>query len=287
MNVVGFTFVRNAVKLGYPIDAAIRSILPLCDKVIVLAGNSEDDTNILLEHIASDKIEIYHSVWDDSLRKGGQVLAQETDKALALVPKDTDWAIYIQADEVLPEKYHKNLLNTMLRYKDAPEVDGLLFDYLHFYGSYKYIADSRQWYRHEVRVIRPGRGIYAYRDAQGFRKGRNQKLRVRHSNAFIYHYGWVREPQKQQAKQHAFHRLYNSSEYTSQNQAFDYSHIDSLKLFTESHPVVMQKYIQQADWDFTHDISKKNYTLRVWFLMWIERLTGWRIGEYRNFRRLR
>jgi glycosyltransferase involved in cell wall biosynthesis len=78
MFVSGFTIVRNAVRYDYPVVEAIQSILPICDEVIVLVGNSEDDTLALIESIGSDKIKIHHSVWDDSLRQGGIVLAIET-----------------------------------------------------------------------------------------------------------------------------------------------------------------------------------------------------------------
>ena len=49
-------------------------------------------------------------------------------------------------------------------------VDGLLFHYKHFYGSYDYVGSSSQWYKHEIRVIRNDSSFYSYKDAQGFRK---------------------------------------------------------------------------------------------------------------------
>ena len=105
MKISGFTFVRNAVKFDYPVVEAILSILPLCDEVIVAVGNSDDDTLGLIQSIDSPKIKIIETIWDDSLRKGGQVLAVETDKALAAVSPDADWCFYIQGDEVVHEQY--------------------------------------------------------------------------------------------------------------------------------------------------------------------------------------
>src|SRR5271154_3494872 len=105
MKVTGFSFIRNAVKYDYPVAEAITSILPLCDEFVLMLGNSEDETRKLIEGIGSPKIKIYNSVWDDSLREGGRVLAVETDKALDKVSKDSDWAFYIQGDEVIHEKY--------------------------------------------------------------------------------------------------------------------------------------------------------------------------------------
>src|SRR6478672_5293005 len=106
MKVSGFTFIRNAVINDYPIVEAITSILPLCDEFIVAHGNSSDNTLELLQNINSSKIKIIDTVWDDSLREGGRTFALETDKAFEAISKDTDWAFYIQGDEVIHEKYH-------------------------------------------------------------------------------------------------------------------------------------------------------------------------------------
>ena len=103
MKVSGFTFIRNAIKYDYPVVEAIRSILPLCDECVVAVGQSEDGTRALIESIDPDKIRIIDTVWDDSLREGGAVLAQETDKAFRAISQDADWAFYIQGDEVVHE----------------------------------------------------------------------------------------------------------------------------------------------------------------------------------------
>ena len=85
MKVSGFTFIRNAIKYDYPIVEAIKSILPICDEFIIAIGNSEDETLQLIKNINSPKIKIIETVWDDSLRHGGQVLAIETNKAEIVV----------------------------------------------------------------------------------------------------------------------------------------------------------------------------------------------------------
>jgi len=104
MKISGFTIIRNAVINNYPVKEAIESILPLVDEMIVLIGNSKDDTEALIKSIDSGKIKIHHSVWDDSQRSGGQILAIETNKAFNLIDKKSTWAFYIQADEVVHEK---------------------------------------------------------------------------------------------------------------------------------------------------------------------------------------
>jgi hypothetical protein len=286
MHVSGFTIVRNAIKYDYPIKEAILSILPLCDEVVVAVGNSEDDTLGLIRSIPSNKIKIIESVWDDSLREGGKVLAIETNKAFDEVSKESDWAIYIQADEVMHEKYYDNIMNAMLEYKDQQEVEGLLFKYLHFYGSYDYIGDSRKWYRNEIRIIKNDKQIRSYKDAQGFRKN-NKKLRVKLIDAYIYHYGWVKPPVVQQAKQKTFNKLWHDDEWIkkhiSSSNEFDYSQIDSLAYFTGTHPKVMQDRINSINWNFSFDPTQKKLSLKNYFLHKIEQFTGWRIGEYKNY----
>lgn len=264
MRVTGFTFIRNAIQYDYPIVEAISSILPLCDDFVVAVGHSSDETLALIQGINSSKIRIIETVWDDHLREGGRVLALETDKAFAAIGPETDWCFYIQGDEVLHEKYHNTVRKAMEDNLNITEVEGLLFSYMHFYGSYDYVATSSRWYRNEIRIIRNNKEIYSYRDAQGFRKRGDRKLRVKALDATIYHYGWVRPPDKMQHKQRDFQRLWHSDQWIDQNMenadAFDYSGIDRLERFTGAHPKVMYERIQRLNWSFSRDISKNRKT---------------------------
>jgi hypothetical protein len=282
MKVSGFTFVRNAVKFDYPVVAAINSILPLCDEMIVCVGNSDDGTVALIEGISSDKIKIIHSVWDDTLREGGRVLAVETNKAFDAVAADADWAFYIQADEVVHEKYLPVIKQAMEQHKDNSSVEGLLFNYTHFYGNYHYVGDSRDWYRHEIRVIRNDKNIRSYRDAQGFRVN-GRKLNVKPVEVYMYHYGWVRNPYRMSAKQSNLEQLYGEAT-VSANDLYDYSKVKSLTLFKDTHPQVMHTRIAQRDWDFDFDIKKKNFGLRQRILFFLEKITGVRWFEYKNYK---
>lgn len=291
MKVSGFTFIRNAIQYDYPIVEAIQSILPLCDEVVVAVGQSSDDTLGLIKSIPTDKIRIIETVWDDSLREGGRVLAVETDKAFAAIAADADWAIYIQGDEVLHEKFHPAVRESMERYLRDAQVEGLLFNYKHFYGSYDYVGESYRWYRREIRVVRNRRDIFSYRDAQGFRKQPNEKLQVAHIPADIYHYGWVKEPHAMQGKQKSFNKYWHDDQWVDKHvadaEAFDYSNIDALSRFEETHPQVMLRRIQSMNWSFSRDLSLNSFTLKDRFKRWIEKLTGYRIGEYRNYKIVR
>jgi len=286
MKVCGFSFVRNAVKFSYPVVEAIQSVLPMCDAFIMSVGNSEDGTMELIRSIGSDKIRIIESVWDDRKRKNGEVLAEETNKVFDQIPHEYDWAVYIQADEVMHEKYHPVLTEAMERWHDRTEVEGILFKYLHFFGNFDYHADSRSWYRNEIRIIKNYKQIRSYKDAQGFRID-GRKLNVKPVDAYMYHYGWVRPPEVMQEKHVNFNKLYHSDEYVDRKinhtQLYDYSKVDSISRFKETHPLVMQERIRKLNWNVELDENKKSYNLADRMLHWVEDKTGKRLFEYKNY----
>lgn len=259
MKVSGFSFVKNALIYDYPVFEAIRSILPICDEVVVAVGKSDDETLELIRSI-DQKVRIIETEWDESLREGGRVLAEETDKAFKAISGDSDWAFYIQGDEVIHEKYLDTIKEAMINYKDHDKVDGLLFNYAHFYGSYDYLGASASWYANEIRVIKNDPSIYSYKDAQGFRKGDNEKLRVVPIDAFVYHYGWVKDPKAMQRKQENFNKYWHDDNWIDENvikaEAFDYEgHVRELKKFEGTHPKVMLDRIERLNWQFDYDIS--------------------------------
>lgn len=287
MKVSGFSFIRNAVRYDYPLKEAVSSVLPLCDDFYLAVGRSGDDTLEIARSI-DPKVRIIETEWDDSLREGGKVLAAETNKAFHSIPGDSTWCFYIQADEVIHEKYLDPIRRAMDRWKDDPRVDGLLLNYLHFFGSYDYIATAPNWYRKEIRIVRNDRSIYSYRDAQGFRKGNNKKLRVKPVDAFVYHYGWVKHPEVQIRKHRDFHKLYHPGEWKDTRMykanEFDYSIIDVLERFQDTHPRVMVPRIGAKNWSFDRDLSFNRMKFKNWMKSFFEKKFGYIPGEYRNYR---
>jgi hypothetical protein len=287
MKVAGFTFIKNAIKFDYPIVEAINSIMPLCDEVYVALGKSDDETEELIKSIDPHKIKIIKTLWDETLKEGGKVLAVETNKAFQAIPAYYDWCFYIQGDEVVHEKYLPIIKSAMLSFKNNPKIDGLLFKYLHFYGSYNYVGNSSTWYNNEIRIIKNNKQIYSYKDAQGFRKNNNQKLTVKAIDAYVYHYGWVKDPRAMQLKQEQFHKLWHDQEWIDKNvikaEAFDYSKIDSLSKFMGTHPKVMLTRIAQKNWEFEFDLSYNKVKLKDKLKSIAYLLFGWEIG-YKNYK---
>ena len=284
MKVVGFTFVRNGAIYDYPFLESIRSLLPLCDEIIVAVGRSDDNTLEQIKSLQSSKVRIIETVWNDALRANGTILSQQTNLALDQVVGD--WAIYLQADEVLHEKDYPTIKNAMTLYQNMNEVEGLLFHYKHFYGSYNYIGDSRRWYRREIRIVRPSSKVRSWGDAQGFRID-GRKLRVKLIDSTVYHYGWVKPPDIQQLKQKYFNKLWHSDEWVDEHVGemveYDYRQGGKLKLFEGIHPAAMSERAHKQNWYFRYEQNKVQQPLKEKLLDLIEVRCGWRIGEYKNY----
>lgn len=288
MKVSGFSFVRDAIRLDYPIVETITSILPICDEFCVAVGKSEDGTLEAIRAIGEEKIKVIGTVWDSKFFVHGAINAQQTD--IALSHCSGDWCFYLQADEVVHERDLPVIREAMERYLSHPQVEGLLFDYLHFWGSYETYQRAHGWYRHEVRVIRNGLGTTSWKSAQGFRRN-GQKLRVVHSGATIYHYGWVRHPRLMKRKQVALDSLHHDAQWVDRHHPdkeaeFQYGSLKHLARFTETHPRVMRRRIANRNWTVQENPTVKHRHRRLGnrILSFLEnRILHGGIGEYRNY----
>jgi len=282
----GFTIVRNAVRLDYPIVPAIRSILDICDEVVVNVGRSDDGTRELVAGIDDSRVRIVDAVWDFS--RGGSTLSFETNRAMAAC--SGTWGVYIQADEVLHES-GAALIRERLRQCGGDErVEGLLVDYLHFYGDFDTVATDRHWYRREVRVVRLGGDVHSYQDAQGFRVGAgDRRVRARSTGARMFHYGWARPHesvrQKLVASQEIFTDAVGRLERRAAQQGLNWTPL--LRRFPGGHPRVAQSWIaaRRTAWagSTVGPRRLRPAHLRLYLSDWIERLTGRRPFEYRNY----
>ncbi|NLK62099.1 MAG: glycosyltransferase, partial [Fusobacteria bacterium] len=170
MKISGFSMIKNSSKLYYPIQESIRSILPIVDEFVVAVGDcdKDDNTRELIEGINSDKIKIIDTVWDLEKYPYGMENAHQTDIAKAACTGD--WLFYLQADEVVHEKYLEKIVESCKKYLNDKEVEGFLFKYIHFWGDYNRYHKSHSWYPKEIRIIRNDKEIHSWESAQSFRR---------------------------------------------------------------------------------------------------------------------
>ena len=256
MKISGFTIVRNAEKLHFPIKEVILSALPIVDEFIVNLGDCDPDdkTFELINSIQSRKIKIYSRKWDLSL--GGKVFSVETNYALSKCIYD--WCLYLQADEVLHENDYEKIKNACEYYYSNPKVEGFLFKYYHFWGDYWHYLPFHGWYQNEIRIIKNNSGIVSFGDAQSFKKNNNKKLNVILLDAYIYHYGWVRPPHIMSTKKQIQDSIYHNKNLKNINNSniFDYGNLNKLPTFKNTHPIVMKDKIKNFQF-FTYTNQKK------------------------------
>ncbi len=265
MKISGFTMAKNASKLYYPMKEAIASILPIVDEFVVALGDSDadDDTLRLIESLNSPKIKIIHTTWDLKAYPTGMENAHQTD--IAKNACSGDWLFYLQADEVVHEKYLDEIRQKCELYLHDKRVEGLLFKYRHFFGDYDHYNDDRSWYPNEIRIVRNDPDIHSYKSAQSFRRipnfdGKSYrqkegtfKLNVAKIDAYIYHYGWVRPPHLMQKKSKALDTIHKGTDraeelYRDRSNVFNYGPLGRIAKFTETHPAVMKEFTEKFDW---------------------------------------
>ncbi len=312
MKISGFSFVRNGYKLYYPVVESIRSILPIVDEFVIAVGKGDPDdkTRDLIAAIGDPKIKIIDTVWEEKYFKKGIINALQTD--IAKEACSGDWLFYLQADEVVHEKYLPVIRQRCQELLDDRRVEGLLFRYKHFWGDYEHYHKSHGWYPYEIRIIRNDPHIHSWQSAQSFRyfeyydnprqEGGTRKLRVAKVDAEIYHYGWVRPPNLMQNKSRALDSVHwgrrkAEAYYAQAPKEFDYGPLDRLARFEEAHPAVMKERIRQMDWQDKlqksgkpnpHRALHKHERLKYRLITFLEQAVFKRpIGGFRNYELLK
>jgi hypothetical protein len=280
-----FTIVRNAVLLDFPIVESIRSVLPLCEDVVVNVGASDDETTALIRTIDDPRVRILETDWD--VRLGERLLEVETARAMRACRRS--WGVYIQADEVLHEAGIPILRHALEEVDRDPRIEALVVGYRHFFGDPFTEAVNRRWYRREARVIRldPALDIHPFRDAQGFRAGPDdRKVRARLTAAEMFHYGWTRSAAALQGKRREDRNLYRSVAEPAPDDPL-LTWFPGLRPFRGTHPAVARDWVARHQHDPDRTLSTPRFHwghLRFHLSDVVERVTGSRIFEFRNYR---
>ncbi len=310
MKISGFSFVRNGIKLYYPVVESIRSILPIVDEFVIAVGQGDPDdtTREQIAAIGDPKITIIDTIWEEQYFKKGVINAIQTNMAKAACTGD--WLFYLQADEVVHERYLPIIQARCEELLTNQDVEGLLFHYKHFWGDYDHYHAGHGWYPYEIRIIRNRPDIYSWQSAQSFRRfdyydnprqeSGHHKLKVALVDAEIYHYGWVRPPHLMQNKRRALDSVHWGSKhaydyYEKVPKEFDYGPLNRLAVFSGTHPAVMQERIAQMNWKDKLQYSgrpnpyrapHKHERLKYRLLSFVEHyfLAGRQLGGFRNYR---
>lgn len=307
MKISGFSFIKNAVLYDIPVVESVRSALDLVDEFILVAGDSQDDTDRLLETFRDEpKVRIIRSVWDtERFARGGMIYAQQTD--LAKASCTGDWCFYIQADEVLHHDAVPVIRRACERYLHDTRVEGFLLKYVHLYADYRHYIDALHFaYPREIRIVRNRPDIHSWRDAQSFRvmpdfdgnnyaaKEGTRKLRCILLDAYIFHYGWSRDPRCMAGRCNEHRSVYDPAYKEKPGlDYFEYGNLSRVPLYRGTFPRAMEERMAAMSWgdylryDGPRPNIGKRYGIKYRTINWIEKYLlrgGRRIGGFKNYR---
>jgi glycosyltransferase involved in cell wall biosynthesis len=301
MKVSGFTFVRDAVRLDYPVVECIQSVLPMVDEFVVNVGNSTDGTLDLIRNIASPKIRIIESAWNPNLATGGYVLAQQAN--IALFNCTGEWAIYLQSDEAVHERDHAALIDLMARYREYDRVEGLMLQRVSFYGDYGTILNVHPLRCELVcRIVKPHRFVLARGDALGFAvhpkyKENGRRIRVVDTGLDLFHYLDVRSTAAskafigQKSKYWTAGSERNPTPIASKDYYYNQFPRQFVLAYRGSHPAAMRHRIERHETKLDHDSplwrtsltpAERKLHLRTKLID----IFGWRAGPGRSSRKI-
>ena len=260
MKISGFSIARNCRKYGYPVQAAIKAILPICDEFVINVGKSEDDTLQIIQSVQDPKVKIIETEW--TTPEGSDMLSAQTN--LALKNCQGDWAFYVQADEIIHERDLPRLKALMHRHLDDEEVEAFRFRWMHFFGSYYRYRVDYGWFQKQDRIVRNNGQIESCTDAWAFRRKDGQPLKIKKSGCLLYHYGWVQPAEVMTQRRVNALDIYDAPELTDEEkvQVYDYGDLNRFPAYFGSHPAVMTDRVSQ------HTLSlrdKADIDRRLWW----------------------
>ncbi len=263
-----FGIYKNVILRDYCAIESISSILPEVDRFIINIGVSEDKTEELIRDTFGDnkKCHIFTSPWTQGRDYPGiGFLSEQTN--LALYKLDTQWAMYLQADEVMHENDSRQLKDWIDRAEREDSI-ALTFNYLHFYKDYNHLRkdykNGGDAYDREIRCFKNTGDIFSWGDAQSFTttslsldpRGPQPLMHetqlLLDSPLNIYHLGWVHEPKVMLDKKRYLADFYNISEpgrneKIPENESGGYDFQEEVLEFKGEHPKIMRERIERFD----------------------------------------
>jgi len=280
MMISAFTFGRNLLRACYPVRECIASVLPIVDEFVVNIDEGDNETIAAIEAMNEPKIRIVTSSWNPRINIGGYVLSQQTN--IALFNCKGDWAIYLQADELIHERDHQHLVDLMKKHKDDDGVEGIVLRRLTFYNDAHTLSNVHPFAIDPVvRIVKPHRFVLSRGDAAGFTvhpkyKDRGRAVRAVDSGVDLFHYGPLGQVALQRKKKLADDLW--QDEGTGRTLPEPYVRIPRhfVRRYEGSHPAPMAGQIgpvsealdlDSPDWRRSMNFRERRKWLRTWLIL--------------------
>lgn len=245
----GYVCVRNARIFDYGVVEAVKSLLPVCDEVVVCDGESEDDTREMVESIGDSRIRLITYPWqnpvaDDRFWVKWLNYARER---LAF-----NYQITLDADEVLAETSYDKVRSL------AESGECGIFTRHNFWNDAKHLAPFNTVCGDTVARCGPS-SLYCPSDEPYPAVEPNIRTHAElHNELEIFHYGFIRKPdafvRKSKAVQVMFmgscdRRITDMEESGKPWTERDYFEGKPLRDFSGVHPAIAVPWLRERGYD--------------------------------------
>lgn len=182
MRISGITFIHNGVERDYCFEAAIRSMLPVCDEVVVVEAESTDGTRERIEAIQDPKIRIISAPWKPAPLK--QESNTDWTKDLGELARESSshpYIVYVQGDEVLHEKDYNSI------YDCASTNRPFFVERYNFWVNLQRLVPHGRVCGHRITRLAPRSAKVTWGSETLEHEGSS------YSGVGLYHYGFVRD----------------------------------------------------------------------------------------------
>lgn len=244
--------VRNGISLDYCFRECIRSMLVICDEVVVSDGESEDGTQEELREWAArePKLKLCIYPWPDP--KGDIDFfvnwIQYTRQHVS-----SDYILQLDADEVLDDRSHEAL--ELVKQLDNPKPFSLWADRLNFWRDHKHLIPHGFCCGDRVIRVAPQKAWLA---SDGPHPGGVEVVMMARpwpKPITIFHYGFLRDPRayfrKSRALQGFFFDSYDQRLANVEDDPRWMEHIkdvewtDKLVPYNGHHPEVAKQWLKE------------------------------------------
>lgn len=192
----GFTVVKNAIKLDYCVAECVRSMLRVCDEVVVGDMGSDDGTvELITNMMAGDERIRFVPLRDWTLERGNAEwfvgALNETRQFLSY-----DMMLQLDADEILDDRPHvlKAVRNA------AKDRHTLRVDRLNYFKDLGHLVPDGEMLGKYVLRIGPSRMFLPSDEPRSEEDAPILALAQRHDDIKIHHVGFLRPQDKFYAK---------------------------------------------------------------------------------------
>ncbi len=270
MKISGCTFIRNGELFGYPYLESIQCLLDICDEVVVVIGNCNDETLHNVKSINNSKLKIIETVWNDKMQDRGFVYSEQ--KMIAQYSCIGDWVLYLECDEIIHENDYDKIKHLLRANLDKQHVEAFVFDYIHFYGTPDYIISSAHWYKRAPRIIRNSIRTFAPDGLFWIVMDKNRSGRFPRSKSIgcnMFHYGHVRSIESHEKKMQFIPQYWKQK--SQQFSGYDNVYAGFISKFNNTHPNIIKEWLNnKANWNFTinakYKLTKKDirHIMKTW-----------------------